>query len=250
MSAQLNERMCAGAYRTGDFSVMHCGQGSFVAGQPCQQLVAAAAAEAASQASSSSSASSTSTAAGLQGMQKQQSAVGTTAGVLAQQQRRQQNVQEMLSLLGSLQQLQPDTTCSPEQLQQQLLLKLLINCCSNPLSGLLHCRNGGLPGNPYAEEIWRHIIAECKAVFGDQLPGNEQELFERVSHVVELNSQNYNSMLQDVMRRGPTEIEYLNGFVVPQGAAAGVATPYNEMLAQLMRARTAVPHALLTNESL
>jgi 2-dehydropantoate 2-reductase len=238
---------------------MHCGQGSFVAGQPCQQLAAAAAAAAASQgSSSSSSSSSTSTGNNLQGQQQQENAAGAARGEAAQQQqqqqqqqrRRQDNIQEMLDLLGSLQQLQPDTSCSPDQLQQQLLLKLLINCCSNPLSGLLHCRNGGLPGNPYAEGIWRHVIAECKAVFGDQLPGSEQELFERVSHVVELNSQNYNSMLQDVMRRGPTEIEYLNGFVVRQGAAAGVATPYNEMLAQLMRARTAVPHALLTNESL
>jgi 2-dehydropantoate 2-reductase len=229
---------------------MHCGQGSFVAGQPCQQLAAAAAAAAAAPASqgSSSSASSTSTATG---QQQQEIVAVTAAGKAAQQQQQQQdNIQEMLDLLGSLQQLQPDTSCSPDQLQQQLLLKLLINCCSNPLSGLLHCRNGGLPDNPYAEEIWRHVIAECKAVFGDQLPGSEQELFERVSHVVELNSQNYNSMLQDVLRRGPTEIEYLNGFVVRQGAAAGVATPYNEMLAQLMRARTAVPHALLTTESL
>jgi 2-dehydropantoate 2-reductase len=242
--------VCAGAYRTGDFSVKHCGQGSFVAGQPCQQLVAAAAAEAASQASSSS-ASSTSTGVGLQGHQQPPNAAGELAQQQQQQQqRRQVNIQEMLSLLGSLQQLRPDTSCSPDQLQQQLLLKLVVNCCSNPLSGLLHCRNGGLPGNPHAEGIWHHVIAECKAVFGDQLPGSEQELFERVSHVVELNSQNYNSMLQDVMRRGPTEIEYLNGFVVRQGAAAGVATPYNEMLVQLMRARTAVPHALLTNESL
>jgi 2-dehydropantoate 2-reductase len=234
---------------------MHCGQGSFVAGQPCQQLAAAAAAEAASQASSSSTSSTTVDDLNFhqhKQRQQQNSAAGEADGLQQHQhqQQRQRNIQEMLSLLGSLHQLAPDTSCSPEQLQQQLLLKLLINCCSNPLSGLLHCRNGGLPGNPYAEAVWRHIIAECKAVFGDQLPGSKQELFDRVSHVVELNSQNYNSMLQDVMRRGPTEIEYLNGFVVRQGAAAGVATPYNEMLAQLMRARTAVPHALLTNESL
>jgi 2-dehydropantoate 2-reductase len=236
---------------------MHCGQGSFVAGQPCQQLVAAAAA--ASQAGSSSSDSNASSSTGgphhcqhdKQQEQQQQEQEKFAGGAIAvQQQQQRRSIQEMLSLLGSLQQLQPDTSSSPEQLQQQLLLKLVINCCSNPLSGLLHCRNGGLPGNPYAEEIWQHIITECKAVFGDQLPGTEQELFNRVSHVVQLNSQNYNSMLQDVMRRGPTEIEYLNGFVARQGAAVGVATPYNEMLAQLMRARTAVPHEMLTSESL
>ena len=38
------------------------------------------------------------------------------------------------------------------------------------------------------------------------------------------------SLLQDVMRRRRTEIEYLNGYVVAEGRKAGVPTPFNEAI--------------------
>lgn len=249
-----------GAYRKEglDFHVVHAGHGNFVAGMPSDDLTAAAAAAQAHSSSSSNSSFMPKQAWSesqqpAEQQQQQQSQAGHGTATEQQQRLRQQqyhNMQEMLALLGSLQQLQPNTSVTPEQLQQQLLLKLVINCCSNPMSGLLHCRNGGLPGNPDAEVVWRHVIAECKAVFGAKLPGSEQELFDKVSHVVQINASNYNSMLQDVIKRVPTEIDFLNGFVVKQGAAVGVATPWNQMLVLLVRARQAVPHELLTSEAM
>jgi 2-dehydropantoate 2-reductase len=44
-------------------------------------------------------------------------------------------------------------------------------------------------------------------------------------------------MLQDVMRGRRTEIDYLNGFVVDQGKATGVATPFNEAVVRLFHER-------------
>ena len=41
------------------------------------------------------------------------------------------------------------------------------------------------------------------------------------------------SMLQDVMRGRRTEIDYLNGYVVEQGKAVGVAAPFNETIVRL-----------------
>jgi ketopantoate reductase len=43
--------------------------------------------------------------------------------------------------------------------------------------------------------------------------------------------------LQDVMRGRRTEIDYLNGYVVEQGRAAVVATPFNEAAVCLFRER-------------
>jgi 2-dehydropantoate 2-reductase len=38
------------------------------------------------------------------------------------------------------------------------------------------------------------------------------------------------------MRHKPTEIDYLNGYVVRQGAALGIATPASRVLVALVRA--------------
>src|SRR5262249_60164216 len=44
------------------------------------------------------------------------------------------------------------------------------------------------------------------------------------------------SMLQDVMKRRRTEVEYLNGYVVEQGRRVGVKTPFNEKVVDIIRA--------------
>lgn len=46
--------------------------------------------------------------------------------------------------------------------------------------------------------------------------------------------ENISSLLQDVMKRRRTEIEYLNGHVVRKGAEVGVRTPANERVVELV----------------
>ena len=48
---------------------------------------------------------------------------------------------------------------------------------------------------------------------------------------------NRSSMLQDVTRKGITEIKIINGAVVKEGKAAGVPTPYNEAIVDLILAK-------------
>ena len=43
------------------------------------------------------------------------------------------------------------------------------------------------------------------------------------------------SMAQDVAKGRPTEIEYMNGYVVAQGRAKGVPTPVNAAVVETMR---------------
>ena len=45
------------------------------------------------------------------------------------------------------------------------------------------------------------------------------------------------SMLQDLARGRPTEIDAINGYVAARGAALGVAAPTNVTLTRLIRAR-------------
>ena len=195
-----------GAFRAGDFRVLHVGHGDCVFGAPVPEAGARAA----------------------------------SGGAAA----------EALGVLGRLEGLRPDVGLSPEELRGQLLRKLVVNCCANPLSALLHCRNGALVGNPAVEGVWRGVVAECKAVLGARVPGDEAELLAHVRRVVGVNAQNYNSMLQDVVAGAPTEVDFLNGYIVQHGRAQGRATPWNEALVAMVKGREACPPELLTKETL
>ena len=48
-------------------------------------------------------------------------------------------------------------------------------------------------------------------------------------------SSDLSSTAQDLARGKPTEIDYLNGFVVQRGAALGIATPANRVLWALVK---------------
>ena len=66
------------------------------------------------------------------------------------------------------------------------------------------------------------------------LDGERQ--LERVREVCLRTADNRASMLQDILRGRPTEIDAINGAVVARGRAAGVDTPVNLLLTQLVQA--------------
>jgi 2-dehydropantoate 2-reductase len=47
---------------------------------------------------------------------------------------------------------------------------------------------------------------------------------------------NRSSMLSDVLRGVPTEIDVINNVIVREGAALGIPTPVNQMLVWLIKA--------------
>jgi 2-dehydropantoate 2-reductase len=54
--------------------------------------------------------------------------------------------------------------------------------------------------------------------------------------IAERTAANIASMLQDVRRGAPTEIDVINGAIVKTGDKMGVPTPVNRTLTQLVRA--------------
>jgi len=115
--------------------------------------------------------------------------------------------------------------------------KLVINCVVNPITSILGCEVSGI-ANPQLDPLKELVIAECIAVAASQgilLGGNFQEEisdFFRPSH-------NIASMLQDLRRGRPTEIDYLNGAVVALGARAGVNCPVNAAVTAIIKAMDA-----------
>jgi 2-dehydropantoate 2-reductase len=116
---------------------------------------------------------------------------------------------------------------STHDIEDMLWLKLAANCTINPLTALLKCTNGQLTQQPLFQRMAPEILEEVSMVSPDSERLSPPLLREFVDQVIVDTERNQSSMLQDVLRHRPTEIEYLNGYVVRKGAELGVETPAN-----------------------
>lgn len=121
--------------------------------------------------------------------------------------------------------------------QSLLWGKLVVNCGINALTAILRVPNGELLNRADAEELMIRAARECAAVArakGIALPYSDAA--EEARKVARLTATNKSSMLQDLLRNAPTEIDAINGAVAIEGTRLGVPTPTNEMLWRLIRA--------------
>jgi 2-dehydropantoate 2-reductase len=115
--------------------------------------------------------------------------------------------------------------------------KLAVNCGINALTALLRVPNGELLARPEAAHQMEQAAAECAAVArAKNIPLPYADAVARVREVAQRTAANRSSMLQDVLRGAPTEIDSINGAVVQQGQRLGVPTPINEALLSSVRA--------------
>jgi 2-dehydropantoate 2-reductase len=114
--------------------------------------------------------------------------------------------------------------------------KLITNCAYNALSAITRLPYGQLVKVAGVTQVMTDVAAESWAVgraLGVPLPPLDMAPILEIA--VSMAGQ-YSSTAQDLMRHKPTEIDYLNGYVVRQGAALGIATPASRVLVALVRA--------------
>ena len=108
-----------------------------------------------------------------------------------------------------------------------LWVKLLVNCAWNALSAI-----GGIAYAPLhridgVQELLSTVIGECRAVArgcGIALPEDV------ASQVLDLSTKmprQMSSTAQDLKRGKPSEIDFLNGYIVRRGVELGIPTPAN-----------------------
>lgn len=122
--------------------------------------------------------------------------------------------------------------------------KLIINAAINPLTALLRQPNGYLAQHPIAQMLMHtaaHEAAQVAQAHHIRLSYPPANAPAQAQAVAERTAANRSSMLQDVARGAPTEIEAITGQVVKYGRAANIPTPLNDLLLQLVRAGTQ-PH--------
>ncbi len=116
--------------------------------------------------------------------------------------------------------------------------KLAVNAGINPLTALLQVPNGALVESDWARRIMAEAAREVAAVAvarGITLPFVDAGA--RAAEVARLTAHNRSSMLQDMLRGAPTEIEVICGAVIRIGENRGVATPVNRLLYMMVKAR-------------
>ncbi len=114
--------------------------------------------------------------------------------------------------------------------------KLIINVGINALTAITRLPNGKLPEFEGTKRILRDAVTEAtriakrkriKLIYDDPLA--------KVEAVCEGTSTNLSSMLQDVLRKKRTEIDFINGVIVRFGQELGIPVPTNKLLVDLVK---------------
>jgi len=118
--------------------------------------------------------------------------------------------------------------------------KVLYNCALNPLGAILGVPYGALGDNLQTRDLMGRIIEEIYQVAAAQgvplNPADAPAYFKVfLEKLVPATAEHWPSMWQDLQAGRRTEIEALNGAICRYGAAAGVATPYNDAISRLVR---------------
>ncbi|NMB90175.1 MAG: 2-dehydropantoate 2-reductase [Chloroflexi bacterium] len=126
--------------------------------------------------------------------------------------------------------------CTPE-LESYRWAKLIANAAINPVTALLGITNGQLAESAYAWQVARRAAEEAAQVayaLGVRLPFEHPE--EYVRNIAQRTAANRSSMLQDVQRGAPTEIDAITGAVLHLGLQHNVPVPTHQTLYELIQA--------------
>ncbi len=126
-------------------------------------------------------------------------------------------------------------TKTTRDIRGALWSKLIINVGINALSALTRLKNGALGKDEHARIIMRLAVSEAvKVAKRKRIKLQYDDPIQKVEAVCAATADNKSSMLQDILKKSPTEIDFINGAIVRYGKSLGVKTPVNELLTQLI----------------
>ncbi len=122
-----------------------------------------------------------------------------------------------------------------EAVEVDLWTKLVMNCAYNAISALTQSQYGRMVALPEIRAVMADTVTEVVAVAaakGVQLP---DDLVARAIRLADGMPVTISSTAQDLLRERRSEIDHLNGYVVREGEALGIATPVNRTLNALVK---------------
>ncbi len=120
--------------------------------------------------------------------------------------------------------------------------KVIYNCALNGLATVLEVPYGKLLEHEQARGLMEAVVQEAyrvAAAYRVRLePATPEAYLERLlTRLIPDTAAHHASMLQDIARGHPTEIEALNGAIVRLGRARGIEAPVNALITRLVHAK-------------
>jgi|UniRef100_A0A7J3SLE7 2-dehydropantoate 2-reductase len=123
-----------------------------------------------------------------------------------------------------------------EDIIPHIWLKGIINSAINPITTLLKKPNKILLENPHAVELAELVVKEGKEVANKKGIDLASDPFKEAIEVAKKTGENFSSMLQDIMARRKTEIDYINGYLASEGMKLNVNAKANLSLYLMIKA--------------
>jgi 2-dehydropantoate 2-reductase len=129
-----------------------------------------------------------------------------------------------------------------DDIRDEIWLKLWGNLCINPISALTHATLDVITSDPATRALCRAMMVEARAI-GERLGLSLRVDIERRLDAAGAVGAHKMSMLQDLERGRPMEVEPLVGVVQDLGRLTGVAPPTLDLVLALIRQRAQVAGA-------
>lgn len=114
--------------------------------------------------------------------------------------------------------------------------KVIVNVGINALTAITHLNNGALIEHEGTRQVLRSAVQEAvKVVKRKRIKLAYDDPIQKVESVCKATASNVSSMLQDVLTRSRTEIDYINGAIIRHAKALAIPTPVNEVLTGLVK---------------
>ncbi len=113
--------------------------------------------------------------------------------------------------------------------------KLIFNASTNPVGALTLLHHGAATRFAPTGQLFSDLIAEGEAVakkLGIKLHGDPRQLVQKGASAP---GKHRASMLQDVLAKRQTEVDFMNGAIAQWGDRVGVPTPLNKALWELIK---------------
>lgn len=112
--------------------------------------------------------------------------------------------------------------------------KLTINAVINPLTAMYDCLNGELLEHANIRDHMQLIATECDTIARLMFPDWPQDTFTRAAQVAMATANNTSSMRADVIAKRPTEIDFINGYLIKVAEKTGLEPRENLRVMRLL----------------
>lgn len=128
---------------------------------------------------------------------------------------------------------------SVEDFDHEVWRKAVLNAAVNPVTAVHGVLNGRLLDSPYREEADQLLLEAAQTARMAGVPVTDSEARADLERVLRATAENRSSMLQDLDRGRPTEIDAISGEILRIGRLHGLELPRTAQAVADVRARSA-----------